>query len=69
MPEKFSFFRKTRKLLAERKEMFEKKDSLDWATAELLAYATLLDEGHDIRLSGQDVERGTFFSSTCYFKS
>ena len=60
MPEKFSFFRKTRKLLAERKEMFEKKDSLDWATAELLAYATLLDEGHDIRLSGQDVERGTF---------
>ena len=40
MPEKFSF-RKTRKLLAE-KEMFEKKDSLDWATAELLAYATLL---------------------------
>ena len=40
--------------------MFENSEMLDWAMAELLAYATLLDEGHDIRLSGQDVERGTF---------
>jgi len=53
-------FKKTRKLLAARKEMFENSQSLDWAMGELLAYATLLDEGHDIRLSGQDVERGTF---------
>jgi 2-oxoglutarate dehydrogenase E1 component len=53
-------FKKTKKLLSDRKYMFENSKSLDWAMGELLAYATLLDEGHDIRLSGQDVERGTF---------
>ena len=40
--------------------MIENTDTLDWAMAELLSYASLLDQGHDIRLSGQDVERGTF---------
>ena len=40
--------------------MVEDTDTLDWAMAELLAYASLLDEGHNVRLSGQDVERGTF---------
>ncbi len=60
LPEESRLLKKTRKLLADRKEMFEKTHLLDWATGELLAYATLLDEGHDIRLSGQDVERGTF---------
>jgi len=60
IPEESKLFKKTRKLLADRKEMFENSGSLDWAMGELLAYATLLDEGHDIRLSGQDVERGTF---------
>ncbi len=36
------------------------EDSYDWAMGELMAYATLLDEGHSVRLAGQDVERGTF---------
>ena len=40
--------------------MFFDSKTLDWAMGELLAYGTLLLEGHDIRLSGQDVERGTF---------
>ena len=40
--------------------MFFEKDSLDWAMGEMLAYGSLLFEGHDIRISGQDVERGTF---------
>ena len=60
IPEKYKLFKKTRKLLADRKKMFEDSEKLDWAMGELLAYATLLEDGHDIRLSGQDVERGTF---------
>ena len=60
VPQADKLFKKTRKLLADRKKMVEESDSLDWAMGELLAYASLLDEGHDIRLSGQDVERGTF---------
>lgn len=36
------------------------EDRLDWSMGEMLAYATLLDEGHPIRVSGQDSERGTF---------
>ena len=53
-------FKKTQKLLKERKKMIEQKQKVDWALAESLAYATLLDEGYSIRLTGQDVERGTF---------
>ena len=60
VPKADKLFKKTRKLLSDRKKMVEVSDKLDWAMGELLAYASLLDEGHDIRLSGQDVERGTF---------
>ena len=62
-------FKKTRRLLADRKKMIEETNRLDWAMAELLAYATLLDEGHNIRLSGQDVERGTFSHRHAVLKS
>ena len=55
-----SLFKKTQRLLAEQKRMVEEKNQLDWGMAELLAYGTLLHEGNPIRLSGQDVERGTF---------
>jgi 2-oxoglutarate dehydrogenase E1 component len=60
IPQEDKLFKKTRKLLSNRKKMVEESDKLDWAMGELLAYATLLDEGFDVRLSGQDVERGTF---------
>ena len=59
LPEDLVFFRKIKKLLNDRLEMI-KSDQLDWGMAEMLAYASLLDEGYPVRISGQDVERGTF---------
>lgn len=59
LPDGPNFFNKTVKLFNDRKAMIE-KDEYDWAMGELLAYATLMLEGHNIRFSGQDVERGTF---------
>ncbi len=59
LPEDKKFFRKLEKLVADRQKMV-KEDRLDWALAELLAYATLLKEGHPVRISGQDSVRGTF---------
>ena len=60
LPQNDSLFKKTQRLLAEQKKMVEETNRLDWGMAELMAYGTLLDEGNPIRLSGQDVERGTF---------
>ncbi len=60
LPEDKKFLRKIEKLIGDRKRMFFEKDAMDWAMGELLAYGSLLVEGHDVRISGQDVERGTF---------
>ena len=57
--EKDKLFKKTIKLLNDRKKMLE-NDSLDWSMGELLAYAGILSDGYNVRISGQDVERGTF---------
>ena len=59
LPDGRNYFRKIVKLFDDRLKMIE-EDRLDWAMGELLAYATLLDEGFSVRISGQDVERGTF---------
>lgn len=59
LPTDKKFISKITKLIADRKTMFE-TNKLDWAMGELLAYGTLLTEGYDVRISGQDVERGTF---------
>jgi len=59
LPEDLPFFKKVDRIISDRKMMIH-DDRLDWAMGELLAYGTLLKEGHAVRLSGQDSERGTF---------
>ena len=59
LPEDKKFIRKISRLIEARKQMFE-NDKLDWSMAEHLAYGSLLEEGFNVRISGQDVERGTF---------
>lgn len=60
LPEDKKFLKKISRLIEARHSMYFKDNKLDWAMGELLAYGTLLKEGHDVRMSGQDVERGTF---------
>ncbi len=59
LPEGKKYFRKIAKIFDDRLNAIQ-SDKLDWGSAEMLAYATLLVEGHPVRISGQDVERGTF---------
>ena len=59
LPSGEKYIAKTAKVFADRLKMIE-DNKLDWAMGELLAYGTLLEEGHPVRVSGQDVERGTF---------
>ncbi len=59
LPEGKKYFRKISKIFKDRLNSIQ-EDKLDWGAAEMLAYATLLDEGKSVRISGQDVERGTF---------
>lgn len=59
LPTGFVALKQIEKVIADRKVFFEKGE-LNWATAELLAYGSLLVEGKAVRLSGQDVQRGTF---------
>lgn len=69
IPEEKQLFKKSQRLLSDRKKMVEDTDKLDWAMGELLAYGTLLKEGHPVRISGQDVERGTFSHRHAILKS
>ena len=60
LPKDKKFFKKTVRLQQQRRKMMLEEKKLDWALAELSAYGSLLLEGIPVRLSGQDVERGTF---------
>ncbi len=59
-PENFKPLRKVEKLLQDKIKLFTDEGKVDWATGELLAYGSLLLDGKDVRMSGQDVQRGTF---------
>lgn len=60
VPEDFNIHRKLTRLMDAKRKMFSEGQGFDWATAEALAFGTLLDEGFAVRLSGQDSGRGTF---------
>lgn len=59
-PEGFKPLRKVEKIIQDKVKLFNEEGKIDWATAELLAYGSLLLEGKNVRMSGQDVRRGTF---------
>ncbi len=60
IPGGFDALPKIRQLLQKAKDHFDRENKIDWAWGEMLAYGSLLLEGHDVRLSGQDTIRGTF---------
>jgi len=60
VPPGFNVHRTIQRFLDNRRHAVESGEGIDWATGEALAFATLLDEGYPVRLSGQDSERGTF---------
>ncbi len=60
VPAGFNVHKTVKRFMDNRLAAIESGEGLDWATGEALAFATLVDEGHSVRLSGQDCERGTF---------
>ncbi len=70
-PAEFKPLRKIEKLIQDKLKLFADENKIDWATAELMAYSSLLVDGKDVRMSGQDVKRGTFSHrhSTLYDES
>jgi len=64
-PDDFNLHKGLVRVMKAKKKMFEESKGFDWATAEALAWASLLDEHVHVRLSGQDVERGTFSHRHC----
>jgi 2-oxoglutarate dehydrogenase E1 component len=59
-PADFKPLKKVEKILQDKLKLYKEEGKADWATGELLAYGSLILEGKDVRMSGQDVQRGTF---------
>ncbi|CAN5242161.1 2-oxoglutarate dehydrogenase E1 component [soil metagenome] len=60
IPDDFTPLKKVQKLLDDKKKLYNEEKKIDWATAELISYASILADGKDVRMSGQDIRRGTF---------
>jgi 2-oxoglutarate dehydrogenase E1 component len=60
LPKDKKFIRKIQRIIEDRNKRYTETNQLDWGMGELFAYATLMEEGFNVRISGQDVERGTF---------
>ncbi|MFJ1351263.1 2-oxoglutarate dehydrogenase E1 component [Capnocytophaga canimorsus] len=69
LPSDKGFINKIKKIISDRKDGFFNNHTVDWGMAEHLAFATLLTEGFDVRLTGQDVQRGTFSHRHAVVKS
>jgi 2-oxoglutarate dehydrogenase E1 component len=65
LPAGFQLQKQVQKLISDRKKMISEEQPINWGFAETLAYATILEQGYSIRLSGQDVGRGTFSHRHC----
>lgn len=61
IPESFSLHRNVKNIVESRRKMTSGEQLIDWGYGEMMAYATLLAEGRDVRLTGEDVRRGTFY--------
>jgi 2-oxoglutarate dehydrogenase E1 component len=61
LPPNFALHPRVAKIYEDRAKMYRGEQPLDWGAAEVLAYATLVDQGYEVRLTGQDAGRGTFF--------
>ncbi len=66
IPSNFNPHKTIAQLFANRKKMVFETNKIDWGMGEIMAYATLLEEGYDVRISGQDVRRGTFSHRHAY---
>ena len=59
-PDHFKPLKKVEKIIQEKIKLYNEQQKIDWATGELMAYGSLMLQGKDVRMSGQDVRRGTF---------
>ena len=65
IPEGFNIHPRLKRIMGARRKMVETGNNIDWSMGEALAFGSLADEGYLVRLSGQDVQRGDFLTTSC----
>ena len=68
IPSDFKPLRKVAKLIEEKRKLYQEEGMLDWATGELAAYGSILLDGRNVRMSGEDIKRGTFSHRHAYLR-